>query len=49
MVAFDTIALIAVGDAHAFWNYWGFASLGDGRINPAKGYGEEARALIRKI
>ncbi|KGB54473.1 N-acetyltransferase GCN5 [Sphingopyxis sp. LC81] len=46
---FDTIALIAVGDAHAFWDYQGFVTLGDGRIDPGKGYGEEARALIRKI
>lgn len=46
---FDTIALIAVGDAHDFWGYQGFTLLGDGLIDPAKGYGDEARALVRKI
>lgn len=46
---FDTIALIAVGDAHAFWRHQGFTVLGDGLLDPAKGYGAEARALIRKI
>lgn len=46
---FDTIALIAVGDAHDFWQHQGFVPVGDGRIDPAKGYGAEARALIRRI
>lgn len=45
----DTIALIAVGDAHDFWRHQGFAETGDGRVDPAKGYGEEARAMIRRI
>lgn len=45
----DTIALIAVGDAHDFWRHQGFTPLGDGVLDPAKGYGAEARALIRKI
>ena len=45
----DTIALIAVGDAHDFWRHQGFAEIGDGRVDAAKGYGEEARAMIRKI
>lgn len=46
---FDRIALIAVGDAHDFWRHQGFTLLGDGLIDPAKGYGAEARAMIRKI
>lgn len=46
---FDTIALIAVGDAHGFWRHQGFTPLGDGLLDPAKGYGAEARALIREI
>lgn len=45
----DTIALIAVGDAHDFWQHQGFALIGDGLVDPAKGYGDEARAMIRKI
>jgi len=45
----DRVALIAVGDAHDFWNHQGFTLLGDGLLDPAKGYGAEARALIRKI
>ncbi len=45
----DTIALIAVGDAHDFWRHQGFAEIGDGRVDPAKGYGEEARAMMRRI
>ena len=46
---FHTIALIAVGEAHAFWGHQGFTLLGDGLLDPAKGYGPEARALIRRI
>lgn len=46
---FDTIALIAVGDAHDFWRHQGFKPRGDGLVDPAKGYGAEARALIRRI
>ena len=46
---FDTLALIAVGEAHGFWRRQGFALLGDGRVDRAKGYGTEARALVRKI
>jgi len=45
----DTIALIAVGDAHDFWRHQGFAEIGDGLVDPAKGYGDEARAMIRTI
>ncbi len=45
----DTIALIAVGDAHDFWHYQGFALLGNGLVDPAKGYRDEARAMIRRI
>lgn len=45
----DTIALIAVGDAHDFWHHQGFALLGNGLVDPAKGYGDEARAMIRRI
>lgn len=47
--AFDVVALIAVGDAHDFWARQGFAPLGDGLLDSAKGYGAEARALIRRI
>lgn len=46
---FDTVALIAVGDAHGFWARHGFELLGDGLLDPAKGYGAEARALIRAL
>ncbi|RJF90943.1 GNAT family N-acetyltransferase [Sphingomonas cavernae] len=46
---FDRIALIAVGDAHGFWARQGFVPLGDGLLDPAKGYGVEARALIRRL
>jgi hypothetical protein len=46
---FDTVALIAVGDAHDFWRHQGFVPIGDGRVDAAKGYGPEARALIRTV
>ncbi|WP_447727361.1 GNAT family N-acetyltransferase [Sphingomonas koreensis] len=46
---FDTVALVAVGDAHAFWRHQGFTPIGDGLVDAAKGYGAEARALIRKV
>lgn len=46
---FDIIALIAVGDAHGFWERHGFKLYGDGLIDPAKGYGDEARAMIRAL
>lgn len=46
---FDVIALIAVGDAHGFWARQGFELYGDGLLDPAKGYGPEARALIRAL
>ncbi|MGP9635291.1 GNAT family N-acetyltransferase [Halomonas sp. AOP43-A1-21] len=45
--AFDTVALIAVGEAHAYWAGHGFAAYGSGRLDPAKGYGSEARLLVR--
>ncbi|HEY0624108.1 GNAT family N-acetyltransferase [Sphingomonas sp.] len=45
----DTLALIAVGDAHGFWRHQGFTPLDGGLLDPAKGYGPEARALIRRI
>ena len=46
---FDTVALIAVGDAYGFWARHGFAPDGDGLIDPAKGYGAEARAMVRAL
>jgi GNAT superfamily N-acetyltransferase len=46
---FDTVALIAVGDAHDFWRHQGFMPVGDGLVDAAKGYGAEARALILRI
>ena len=46
---FDVVALIAVGDAHGFWERHGFMLHGDGMIDPAKGYGDEARAMIRTL
>jgi hypothetical protein len=41
--------LIAVGDAHGFWEKQGFDLLGDGLLDPAKGYGPEARMLVRPL
>jgi hypothetical protein len=41
--------LIAVGDAHGFWEKQGFELLGDGLLDPIKGYGPEARMLVRHI
>jgi len=46
---FNAIALVAVGDAHGFWTRNGFDLYGDGRIDPGKGYGSEARALVRRL
>ncbi|OHT22282.1 GNAT family N-acetyltransferase [Edaphosphingomonas haloaromaticamans] len=46
---FPAIALIAVGDAHGFWERQGFSLMGDGLLDPSKGYGPEARALIRAL
>lgn len=43
------VVLIAVGDAHEFWSKQGFQSLGDGLLDPAKGYGPEARMLVRAV
>lgn len=45
----DRVVLIAVGDAHGFWEKQGFELLGDGLLDPAKGYGPEARMLVRHI
>jgi len=43
------VILIAVGDAHGFWEKHGFELLGDGLLDPAKGYGPEARMLVRHV
>ncbi len=43
------VVLIAVGDAHGFWEKQGFELLGDGLLDPIKGYGPEARILVRHI
>jgi hypothetical protein len=43
------VVLIAVGDAHGFWEKQGFDLLGDGLLDPAKGYGPEARMLVRPL
>jgi ribosomal protein S18 acetylase RimI-like enzyme len=43
------MVLVAVGDAHGFWEKQGFELLGDGRLDPAKGYGPEARMLVRPL
>ena len=43
------VVLIAVGDAHGFWEKQGFGLLGDGRVAPAKGYGPEARMYQRHV
>ncbi|TCM19896.1 acetyltransferase (GNAT) family protein [Novosphingobium sp. PhB165] len=45
----DRVVLIAVGDAHGFWEKQGFGLVGDGLLDPAKGYGPEARMLARAI
>ncbi|MFC0687410.1 GNAT family N-acetyltransferase [Novosphingobium clariflavum] len=45
----ERVVLIAVGDAHGFWEKQGFAQLGDGRLDPAKGYGPEARMMVRPV
>ncbi|WP_324695357.1 GNAT family N-acetyltransferase [Novosphingobium sp. RL4] len=45
----DRGVLIAVGDAHSFWKRQGFELLGDGLLDPAKGYGPEARMLVRRF
>jgi len=47
--AFDTVALIAVGDAHGFWARHGFALRGNGLLDPSKGYGPEARELVARF
>lgn len=46
---FRTIGLIAVGDAHDFWAKRGFVEHGDGHVDAAKGYGPEARLLVRRL
>ena len=45
----DTILLIAVGDAHGYWERVGFEPWSGHRVDPAKGYGPEARAYIRRL
>lgn len=47
--ALNTVGLIAVGEAHAFWARHGFVTHGSGRLVQSKGYGPEARRLIRKL
>ena len=42
-----TIALVAVGDAHGFWERQGFRCVGDGLLPPDKNYGPEARLMVR--
>lgn len=43
------VVLIAVGDAHGFWEKQGFQLLGDGLVAPTKGYGPEARMYQRYV
>lgn len=45
----DTILLMAVGDAHGYWERVGFEPWSAHRADPAKGYGREARAYIRRL
>lgn len=45
----ERVVLIAVGNAHGFWEKQGFALLGGGLLDPAKGYGPEARMMVRAV
>jgi hypothetical protein len=44
-----TILLMAVGDAHGYWERAGFEPCPGDRPDRAKGYGEEAQAYIRRL
>jgi len=46
---FSTVFLMAVGDAHGFWERTGFTRYEDYRPDPGKGYGPEAAAYIRRV
>ncbi|HVL41821.1 MAG TPA: GNAT family N-acetyltransferase [Brevundimonas sp.] len=46
---FPTLFLMAVGDAHGFWEQTGFSRCETSRPDPAKGYGPEAAAYIRRV
>jgi GNAT superfamily N-acetyltransferase len=46
---FDTILLVAVSAAHGYWERAGFEPCPDLRPDPAKGYGPEARAYVRRL
>lgn len=46
---FDTVFLMAVGDAHGFWERTGFTRYEGYRPDPAKGYGPEAAAYVRPV
>ncbi|KQY96416.1 GNAT family N-acetyltransferase [Brevundimonas sp. Root1423] len=46
---FDTVFLMAVGDAHGFWERAGFTRYEAYRPDPAKGYGPEAAAYTRRV
>lgn len=46
---FSTLFLMAVGDAHGFWEQAGFTPDEAWRPDPAKGYGPEATASIRRV
>lgn len=45
---FTTVFLMAVGDAHGFWERRGFTRYDDYRPDPASGYGPEAAAYTRR-
>jgi GNAT superfamily N-acetyltransferase len=46
---FPVVFLMAVGDAHGFWERAGFTRYAPWRPDPAKGYGPEAAAYIRPV
>lgn len=46
---FSVVFLMAVGDAHGFWEQAGFTRYEAWRPDPAKGYGPEAAAYIRPV
>lgn len=46
---FPTVFLMAVGDAHGFWERAGFARYEAWRPDPDKGYGPEAAAYTRPV
>lgn len=47
--ALTTVGLIAVGTAHGFWARHGFVTYGSGQLVKSKGYGAEARRLVRYL